>query len=308
MRDAILSIPAQLAAGIRLGGAARLEKEYRFIISTGMGGSALPGEMLSMVRDNVIVHWDYDLPVNTDTRDLVVCTSWSGDTEETLSSYAKAREAGMDVLAITSGGALAAMAKRDGVPLVLLPNDGLAPRTATGYMTGALFAALGRADLLPAAVDAAGIEEEGKALAAKLGGRMLVMYAAYPWRKITGFWKMAYSETTKRQVMVNWFPSGAHNEVVGWEGPYHDGTAFLFVREEGEAHRYAKNADALLAILARKGYTAHTAWLSGNTVLQKVFHSYLLALWTAFHVATGLGLDPKATELLDEFKRLKAQA
>jgi len=308
MRDAILSIPTQLAAGIRLGDAVRLQKPYRFIISTGMGGSALPGEMLSMVQDNVIVHWDYDLPSNVGQSDLVICTSWSGDTEETLSSYEKARAAGMDILAITSGGKLAELAKRDGTPLVLLPNGGLAPRTATGYMTGALFAALGHTDLLPPAVNAADIEEEGKALAAKLGGRMLAMYAAYPWRKITGFWKMAYSETTKRQVMVNWFPSGAHNEVVGWEGPYRDGVVFLFVREEGEAHRYAKNTDALLAILSQKGYTVHTAWLRGNTVLQKVFHSYLLALWTAFHVATGLGLDPKATELLDEFKRLKAQA
>jgi hypothetical protein len=174
-------------------------------------------------------------------------------------------------------------------------------------MAGALFGALGLAELLPPALNAADIEPEGKDLAAKLGGRMLVMYAAYPWRKVTGFWKMAYSETTKRQVMVNWFPSGAHNEVVGWEGPYQEDAAFLLVREHDESQRYAKNFDALLAILTRKGYTAHTAWLSGNTVLQKVFHSYLLALWTAYHVAHGLGLDPQATELLDEFKRLKAQ-
>src|SRR5687767_1725553 len=107
MRDAILSIPAQLKKGIELGAAARLERPYRSIISTGMGGSAIAGEMLSMVKDNVIVHWDYDLPVNMDAADLVICTSWSGNTEETISSYEAARKAGMETLVITAGGQLA---------------------------------------------------------------------------------------------------------------------------------------------------------------------------------------------------------
>jgi hypothetical protein len=172
-------------------------------------------------------------------------------------------------------------------------------------MTGALFGALSLEGQLPQALDAAALESQGKEIARAIGDKALAVYASYPWRKLTGFWKMAYSETAKRQVFVNWFPSGAHTEVVGWEGPYQDQVRFLLLRDEHEPVRYTKNFDALLAILEKRGYTVRTARLSGNTLLEKVFNGYILALWTGYHVATDLGIDPQATELLDEFKRLK---
>lgn len=271
-----------------------------------MGGSAIAGEMLSMVRDDVVVHWDYDLPTSATTEDLVVCTSWSGDTEETISSYMAARKIGAPTLVITTGGKLAKLARADASPLIELPHTNDTPRINPGLMTGALFAALGMAVKLPSSLDSASLEEQGRALAAAIGDRMLVMYSAYPWRKITGFWKMAYSETAKRQVMVNWFPSGAHNEIVGWEGPYANNVSFLFLRDADEPKGYAKNFDALLALLGEKGYTVNTVALSGDSVLEKAFNSYLVSLWTSFYVAQSLGTDPQATALLDEFKRLKA--
>jgi glucose/mannose-6-phosphate isomerase len=308
MRDLILSIPAQLATGIELGTAHRVQHTYRRIISCGMGGSAIAGEMLSMVQPDIVIHWDYDLPENCTAEDLVICTSWSGSTEETISSYKAARALGAHTLVITAGGELATLARTDNTPLIEMPHTNSVPRTNPGVMAGALFAALGVADLLPTTLDAAALEPQGKELAGVFGGRMLVAYSAYPWRKLTGFWKMAYSETAKRQVMVNWFPSGAHNEVVGWEGPYKETAAFLLLRDETDTHGYTKNFDALLAILAEKGYTVTTVALSGDSILEKVFNSYLVALWTSYHVALLLGIDPQATELLDEFKRKKAQA
>lgn len=308
MRDLILSIPDQLPQGIALGAAQRVTHPYRRIISCGMGGSAIAGELLSMILPDVVVHWDYDVPPNCTADDLVVCTSWSGTTEEVISSYVAARKLGTHLLVITAGGPLADMARADSVALIELPHTNDAPRTNPGLMAGALFAALGHEHQLPTSLDAAGLEEPGKELAGIIGDRMLVIYAAYPWRKLTGFWKMAYSETAKRQVMVNWFPSGAHNEVVGWEGPYTDTVSFLFLRDPADAPGYVKNVEALLAILGQKGYTTHAVALSGDTVCDKVFRSYLLALWTSYHVARSLGIDPQATKLLDEFKSRKAQA
>ena len=307
MRDHILSLPQQLMTGATLGAAAQVTKPFSSVISTGMGGSAAAGEMLSMVRDGVVVHWDYDLPKGTEPNDLVVCSSWSGDTEETISSYQAAKAGGMSILSITSGGQLADKARADGTPLILLPHDDPTPRLNVGIMTGALFAALGMESDLPTALDVAAMEVEGKELAELIGDRMPVVYASYPLRKLTGLWKMAYSETAKRQVMVNWFPSGAHNEIVGWEGPYKDRIAFLLLRDSSDAPRYAANFDALLAVLAPKGYTVRTVGMTGNTVLEKVFTDYALALWTGYHAALLLGVDPVATDVLDEFKRQKNQ-
>src|SRR5512143_3740662 len=113
MREHILALPKQIRTGATLGAAARVTKPFRTIVCTGMGGSAAAGEILSMVRDGVVVHWDYDLPHGTDAADLVICTSWSGETEETISSYRAARAGGMEILVITSGGTLAELARTD---------------------------------------------------------------------------------------------------------------------------------------------------------------------------------------------------
>lgn len=304
MRDVILSLPQQLKAGIELGRAARRDRPYRNVISCGMGGSSVAGEMLSMVKDNVIVHWDYDLPIGVGASDLVICTSWSGNTEETISSYEKSLVLGCDTLVITGGGKLAELAKTHDTPLVLIPAT-TQPRMDVGSMAGALFGALGLEHELPVSLEPATLETTGQELADKISARMPVIYASYPWRKLTGFWKMAYSETAKRQVMVNWFPSGAHNEVVGWQGPYQDAVSFILLRDTSEPARYAANFKALLALLPEKGYTVHTVELSGQTVLEKTFNSYILALWTSWFAAQSLHMDPNATELLDEFKQLK---
>jgi hypothetical protein len=174
-------------------------------------------------------------------------------------------------------------------------------------MIGALIGSIGLAAELPR-VDAAALEGEGKRLADGLGDRILVAYASHPWRKLTGWWKMIYSETTKRQVMANWFPSGAHVEVVGWEGPYTDAVSFLFIHDPDDEPRYAKNLDALLALLKEKEYDVRSVRLSGASVLEKACNAYVIALWTAFHAAQALGVDPEATVLLDEFKALKERA
>jgi len=307
MRDAILSFSTQLTDGAAAASAVAVPP-HRRVISCGMGGSSIPGEILSMVQPEAVIHWDYGLPISTTGGDLVVCTSWSGNTEETISSFEAAQKMGLDTLVITSGGKLADLASEAKSPLIKLPHPANIPRAYAGYMAGALLTALGHGNRLPTEIDGASIEIRGKELASALGGKMLAMYASHPWRKLTGFWKMAYSETTKRQVMAGWFPSTAHVEVVGWEGPYQDIVAPVLLRDNDEDSRYTKNFDALLAILTKRGYTAHTIELSGNTLLEKVFENYLLALWTGYHVASALGIDPQATALLDEFKELKAQS
>jgi hypothetical protein len=174
-------------------------------------------------------------------------------------------------------------------------------------MTGALLASLGMTDLLPLDLQGDAGDAPGKELADAVAGRTVVVYASHPWRKLTGFWKMAYSETAKRQVIANWFPSGAHTEIVGWEGPYADRVAFVLLRDPADDRKYAKNFDALLALLPQKGYTVRTVELRGTTLLEKALNAYLLALWTGYHAAQNLGIDPQATALLDEFKHLKSE-
>src|SRR5688572_29678259 len=102
MRDAILSFGSQLTRGAAL--TSPLQIPFRKIIACGMGGSSVAGEILSLVHDEVVVHWDYDLPSTTAPQDVVVCSSWSGNTQETLSSYQEALQRKIPVAVITGGG------------------------------------------------------------------------------------------------------------------------------------------------------------------------------------------------------------
>lgn len=307
MKELILTAQDQIGRGLAAGANVEVPP-FRRIITMGMGGSSMAGEMLSMVHDDVLVHWDYGLPKAAQGGDLVICTSWSGNTEETLSVWQAAREMGLDTLAIVSGGKLADMAKEAGTPLVELEHSNNSPRVNAIEMASAMLSALGLADQVPSRIAMDEMETEGRELAAAIGGHAPAIYTSYQWRKLTGFWKNVYSETVKRQVMTNWFPSAAHVEVVGWEGPYQDMFAPILMRNtDDEAPRYTKNFEALLAILKKEGYNVLTVRLSGNTLLEKVFNNYLLSLWTSYYAAVGLGVDPIAIDLLKEFKAVKRE-
>ena len=295
----IAGFPSQPARGAGL--AAPVNIPFRRIISCGMGGSSVAGEMLSLVRDDVVVHWDYDLPATTGLSDLVVCTSWSGNTAETLSSYDTARKLGAPIIAITTGGALAQRAAADGVPVTLIPNpDGLAPRLGAGLMAGALFGMLGMADTLPV-VDGFAAVAAGTKLGQAIGDRTPVFYASHGYRKIAGWFKAMVNENAKRHAWASNFPSAAHNEVEGWQGPYQATMVPVLVGPTGP------DAQALLAILKPMGYTVLDVALPGDTLLTQALTGYTMALQSALIIAEHLGVDPLETHWIDEFKKLKSR-
>lgn len=302
MEGTIRSFGAQLVAGAHA--THTFDIPYRRIISCGMGGSSVAGEVLSTARTDVIVHWDYALPATARPTDLVVCTSWSGETTETISSYDAARELGAPTLIITTGGTLAARAQRDSSPCILLPTQSIRPRFAVGTMVGALFGALGLTGTLPA-LDASVLEATGKQAAGAIGSRIPIFYTAYAWRKIGGFFKTNVNETTKLPSWSGSFPSVAHNELMGWSRPEDHLFTPVLVQTTADDPRARRDMDALVALLARIGYTVPTIQVPGSGVLDRMLNGYVLALWVSYHMALARGLDPAEQQWIDEFKRLK---
>lgn len=314
LRDAILDFGSQLKKGAECAPAGIIGRQR--IIYCGMGGSSVAGEMLSIARENVVVHWDWDLPTGqAGANDFVVCTSWSGNTAETISSYDAARAAGIPLAVITTGpsehsgrasGALAQKAKNDVLPLALLPASSTPPRFNAGLMTGAMFALAGIADRLPV-VNSATHEIAGEKLAGDLGAKIPIFYAGYPWRKIAGFFKTSINENAKRHSWTASVPSSAHNEIMGWASKQQENFIPVFVRDSDERTRDRADIEAFIAILGRIGYTVATIDLVGATPLEKALNAYSTAMWTSWHVATAAGVDSASTELIDELKRLKSK-
>jgi glucose/mannose-6-phosphate isomerase len=274
------------------------------IICCGMGGSSVAGELLSLVRPDVVVHWDWGILASATPSDHVVCTSWSGNTAETISSYDAARAAGIPVSVITTGGVLAEKAKADGVALILLPSTGTPPRQNALAMTEALFKLLGVAESLPA-IDRATADAEGAQLAASIGAKIPIFYAAYPWRKVAGFFKTVINEDAKRHSWAANIPSAEHNELAGWAGNYQDSMLPVLIRTDDERPQDTKDLDALVALFEKMRYTVATVRLAGATPLEKALDGYAVALRAGQHVAAAAHVDAADTTLIEAFKQLK---
>ncbi|MGB9804800.1 SIS domain-containing protein, partial [Desulfofundulus sp.] len=155
MFKALWELPEQCTRAWELGMAAGVSPmgDLRQVVVTGLGGSAIGGDLLRVYAAQrlsvpVLVNRDYVLPDFVGPHTLVFAVSYSGNTEETLSAYARAREKGARVVVLTTGGKLGELARNDGVPVITVPG-GIAPRAATGYLFIPTLAVLYRMGLLP---------------------------------------------------------------------------------------------------------------------------------------------------------------
>ena len=142
MLETLVGLPDQCETALTIGQDAALPSlpgELRQVVMAGMGGSAIGGDLVRVVVAQqagvpFAVCRDYTLPAYVDKQTLVFLTSYSGNTEETLSAYRLAGERGAVRIAVTTGGRLAELASGDGVPIVRVPPQGLPPRSTIGYL------------------------------------------------------------------------------------------------------------------------------------------------------------------------------
>ena len=207
------------------------------LIVVGMGGSGVSGDYLQAVAGEstarVHVHKEYaPLPRWADSRrPLVIAASYSGNTEETLDGVEDARARGLEVVALTTGGALLEMGD-ESLPVVRIPT-GLQPRAAVGYLTGAVLRIAAGAgaidDQRPALDESASLADgalaegsrpwaQAEQTAEALGDRIAIIYGGGPVSStVAGRWKTQINENAKMPAWASHLPELNHNELVGWE-------------------------------------------------------------------------------------------
>jgi glucose/mannose-6-phosphate isomerase len=284
------------------------------LIVAGMGGSAIGGRLAAgalgpRLRRPVVVSDGYALPGWAGPDTLVLCSSYSGNTEETLAAYDDAVARGAPRLAATTGGALAERARRDGVPVIPLPG-GFQPRAAVGYaLVSALEAAAlcGAAPSLRDEVEAAAalaeretqeIDDAAKALARTLHGTIPVIAGAEAMAPVAYRWKCQMNENAGVPAIASALPELGHNEVVGWPAAGELGRfAAVFLADPG-AH--ARNALRLELTAEQVGGEIVTA--RGETPLERVVTSVLLGDLVSIYVAVLRGKDPVSIPPIDALK------
>ena len=223
MEEAILNFAKQFEYEPEIENADKLQKLEKFILVE-MGGSHLQGELLKSVRPafDLVVHRDYGLPELSESalkNSLIIASSYSGNTEETISAFEEAIEKGYPVAASSIGGKLIELAKQHEVPYVQIPDTGIQPRSALGFTFKTLAKLTGQEEVLRDAATLASqlapeeYEEKGKALAATLKGSVPVIYSSRRNESVAYNWKIKFNETGKVPAFYNVFPELNHNEM-----------------------------------------------------------------------------------------------
>jgi glucose/mannose-6-phosphate isomerase len=333
--DLAVGFPDQCREALRIADAATFPfsgEGVRLVVITGLGGSAAGGDFTRALFEAegsvpCLVNRDYALPHFVGVDSLVFVTSYSGNTEETLSAYADARRRGARIIAVTSGGELARQAEFDGVPVVTIPG-GQPPRTALGFMLVPVLVAASRLSLLPSQ-DIAGAaahcearlqgwrreapfaDNEAKQIAAHLHGAMGVVYGLGGWQSVVaGRWRGQLNENAKQIVLTHVFPELNHNEIIGWEGAARIGVsrwATLILEDGTERDRMRLRADVTERLIG--GATAvRRVRAEGPTLLARMLSLALLGDFVSLYLAALNGEDPYLIRSIDAIKDALSKA
>ena len=289
--------------------AGNLSPKNKFVVC-GMGGSHLAADILKSWKPelDLTIHSDYGLPDIYDREEtLLVASSYSGNTEETIDFFEKAVEKNLSVAVIGTGGRLVDMARDKSLPYVLFPSDALQPRLALGYGLRALLKIMGDEDGLKETAELANTlkpleyEQEGRELAREIKNSSVV--AVYASRLNLGLalnWQVKLNETAKMPAYFHVFPELNHNEMAS---DFKNDFYFIILRDKDDHPKILKRMDALRQLYEQKGLRVRTVEVKGEGPL-KFFSSLILADWVSYFLAMEKKVDPLSVPRIEEFKRI----
>lgn len=317
MRQVILNFPKQFRVGLEAAKNVKVSGKFDAVLICGMGGSALPGDILSMWLEAykiglpLYIHRDYGLPYKADEQHLIICISYSGNTEETLTSFEEARRKNLKVAAIASGGKLAKLCLKYKIPLVVIPK-GYQPRMALGFQFAALMKILVNCGVIKNGLENISaldknlqpkkLEAQGKKLAKKLSGKYPVIYASDRLKNLARIWKIKFNENSKIPAFYNYFPELNHNELSGFTAGGEQFSAII-LRDIADNPRVLKRMKLTADIIKSKGVNVDIIDIGGKNILYKIFSNLLLADWVSYYLALEYGVDPTPVKIVEEFKK-----
>jgi glucose/mannose-6-phosphate isomerase len=330
MLEQIDGLPDQLAQAWEQGQRQPLPDlaGVRLVLVAGMGGSAIGADLVAAYASPLaslplIVWRDYGLPAFVQGPDaLVIASSHSGDTEETLSAFAEAKARGARRLALATGGELARQAGSQGVPLWAFEHRG-PPRAAVGYSFGLLLAALSRMGCLPdpgaevvQAVEAMRAQQPGlqaatpvvKNLAKRMAGQLMdrwpVVLGADLLAPVARRWRTQVSELAKAPAQFEHLPEADHNLVAGVEHPdrLFERTLAVFLLSRFNHPRNRRRLEATREILMVSGFNTDLLEAQGPSRLAQQWTSLHLGDYIAYYLAMAYGVDPTPVMAIEDLK------
>lgn len=337
MLGEIDNLPDQLAFAYQLGMKHPLPDwtDFKQVVIAGMGGSAIGADLLasycaSLALLPVSVHRDYSLPLFARGREtLVICSSHSGNTEETLDAFEAARKAECRIVVVCTGGELEKRAKENNIPVWMFDHAGQ-PRAAVGFSFGLLLAMFQRFGFVPDQLkemedavasmkrsqqhlkaDVPAVKNPAKRYAGQLMGRWVTFMGSGLLSAVARRWKGQINEVAKAGANFEFIPEADHNTLAGTMNPQETlnaHTMTLFLRAPSDHPRNRLRSDLTRKAFMLEGMNTDYVDARGDTPLAHMWTSILFGDYMAYYLAMGYGVDPTPIQALVEFKEAMKEA
>jgi glucose/mannose-6-phosphate isomerase len=317
MLDEILAIPDHLRDALWRVESVRLEPaDTAGLMVCGMGGSAIGGDLAAAALGDrlnrpLLTIRGYELPSWATPDWTVLCSSYSGDTEETLACFSAAEALGARRIVASTGGALVEEAREAGVPVVGLPGILPAPRTAVAYMLvcAAEVAALsGVAPRIHTELDAAAtflteqaedLQAHAAEIAERLSGSAPVVIGADLTAPAARRWKTQVNENAKLPAFCSELPEADHNEICGWSG---DAFSAVLLEDSDQHPRERRRFELTGEAIVARGAEVVTVEAVGETRSARLLWLTMLGDLLSLDLAEAQGVDPLPVEAIEGFK------
>ena len=315
MRGVLLNFPEMVRESLNFGKDVEIEGEIDQIFVLGMGGSGLGGDLLKTYLNDlkIPIHIikDYNIPKYANKDSLFFAVSYSGNTEELISTYREAIKINLKrVISISAGGKLMELAAINRNNHITIPR-GIQPRLSTPYQLIPMLNVLANHGIisdqekiikeLAKVLEKPGFEEKAKEIAIKLKERVPIIYSSQRIFSVAEIWKIALNENAKTPAFYNLFPEFNHNEINGYINmtfkPH-----VIMIKDEEDHPRVIKRVKVIKKLLEERKIEVTAIALNGNNFLSRIFSSIYLGLWVSFYLAIEYETDPTEVEIIEDLK------
>lgn len=338
MYNMVFDLPEQIEAAIKIGLAWEINPDdfadIKNIVLIGMGGSAIGGDLArSFLSSRLLVPFQvcrhYNLPEYVDDETLVVVSSYSGNTEETLSAMQDALDRKSMIAGISTGGMLKEVADLNEIPVAILP-DGMPPRAALGYSLVPLLALFEKIGLVKGVMDEVKqmalrlgeyrdsyIEDSpaeknmAKKLAQRIRGKIPIIYSGPTLIDAVAVrWKGQICENSKILAFSNQFAEFNHNELVGWSENIREIGSHLVVlilRDFDDHPQIKARMDIVKGIIETFDVEVIELYSRGDSPLERMFSLIQMGDFVSYYLAILYKTDPTPVKVIEFLKNTLAE-
>ncbi|MEQ8907772.1 MAG: bifunctional phosphoglucose/phosphomannose isomerase [Vicingaceae bacterium] len=325
MQDLIRDFSNHLTEAISIGEKTNFTKtdtSIQNVLICGLGGSGIGGTIISQMLASeckvpINVNKDYHIPAFVNESTLVICCSYSGNTEETLSMYQQAKEKGAEISIITSGGKFAELAASNGHNILQIPG-GHPPRAAFGLAFPQLLFTFEKYDLiggeklsqLKGAIELIdqkekSIQSEAKKLSEKLHKKMPIIYSESSLEGVGVRFRQQINENSKMLCWHHVIPEMNHNELVGWRTK-NDDLAVVIFRTEADYYRNKERIEYSKKIFGEYTTNINEVNAVGENAIERAIYLIHLGDWVSYFLGELKGVDTVEVDVITGLKNMLA--